>query len=429
MEKQKEFSELYDKFHCDKCNETKNLKEWYERKCRECYDFYISNKLLDRNKINSLRNHYNRISLDYISGPISMYYYKLKCPFGDKNILLFGDEHTRLYNKCINQKCMYYDEYIIDIINKCQDIGKCVDLYVENALEATQTGLHKKSSFLNDTGKFMMGGSDIKMDEDTLNFVRRKFSNCLKTLDDCKINDSEISNLRSHNIDMRLYYDDGIDFEDGIDFADVIIYDHIYQASDDDEDLEFIAERINPIIQYVIGIGNNYLQILQILQSLQIEKKMVSVIISQYQYIRNKNIKEYKKYLKSKNQYFKPGAPDLREVYYNYIIKSNIYEKLNLVLIDFYQLLRMFMTFDDKKRGPTNCNTLVQDKIIVYAGDNHIKIYKDILDIYFKDNLVYSVDTESSSSTNKKKLKFYEHSVNKLGFRNFYQILLDFCYS
>jgi hypothetical protein len=396
------FDDLSDSFPCEKCLFIESSDDWYKIKCDECYHLYLTNpdyrKLINREQINLLRQHYNKIKLDKIYGPLSMYYYKIVSPFGIKKILLFGDEHTELPSKCANHNCIYYDDYILDIINKCQEKNKCVDLYVESYLTKDQGGIAMNSKFVTETDSlsYMMGGSDIGASEDTLNYIRRKFRNCLDNCDNCEINGNEIINLRSHNIDLRLYQDENV-------FIELMEFIEEYDITESDE---------REIIQYLLGMKNNYLQILSIINHYKIPHNLTKIIINEIKYIRSKIGKEYRKYLLSRDTYFDKTATDLREFYYDYITNYGD-DKLVVLLVDFYTILRIFMSFDlDKHRGPSECTSNIQDKIIVYAGNTHIDCYTDILNHYFNKDLIFKVRAEEDGD-GEKILEFKNFEINK----------------
>ena len=361
-----------------------------------------------------------KLLLDYgalyskIVGPISMYYYRI--PYSEygttfKKILLFGDIHTPITEKCSTDCCIYYDQYINLIIDECKNSSKCIDLYLENGF--TQ---HQMAS---DEVKSYRGGSSINQ-EDTLEYMRRIFDDCSKkdyreslyndSLDNdyCLVNSKQVNNLRFHNIDMRL-------LSHTTDTGSIL--DQLGKS------LRLSPTDYNSIIIYILGYDDILEEEIQHIFT-ALDKPLSPENLTQLRWIRNKTNKEYDKYKKTNNT-------DLRQIYYeNLMEQSNQGIISQIHIIDFYTMLRMFMDFDrtEKKsiRGPRSCRNIEsQNRIISYTGHAHTANYVEILQKQYDDKyLVFSINHNEY----KKILEFKDADINTEHFNNFDDIIDDFCH-
>ena len=349
-----------------------------------------------------------------IVGPVSMYYYRIPCSDGItfKKILLFGDEHTPITEKCYYYDCIYYDQYINLIINKCQGSNKCIDLYLEKELTQVQMATDEVISYF--------GGSTIGDDVDTLGYMRRIFNDCSKKdyresdTDSCLINSKQVNNLRVHNIDMRF-----------VGSSTLLTYE-IMNSLRESWKLDRVG--YDSILRYLLG----YDDILE--EEIELVFRTADLPLShenlaQLRWIRNKTNKEYNKYKINKCSNLRPWT--LRETYYTNLIEKYESSKgtiSHIHLIDFYTMLRMFMDFDMKdsksERGPRWCrNKESQNRIIAYTGHNHTENYVEVLQKHFAEHLVFSINHNEN-----KILEFKDADINTDGFNNFNDIIEDFCH-
>jgi len=178
-----------------------------------------------------------------------------------------------------------------------------------------------------------------------------------------------------------------------------------------DEDLKKISfgdvPNLNDIlIEYFYDIIINTSNIPDIYKAVQIEISFYNEMLI----LKQKLNKSYKKFLNFCIKYptiFGSGEnirQDIIEIMTNeenfnsrYNEETQVYDVLfggrkqmglNSTLTDLYTFLRMFIMFDSsKEREPNKCNnTETPQKIIVYAGDAHIQLYKSILNKY-KDKI------------------------------------------
>ena len=116
--------------------------------------------------------------------------------------------------------------------------------------------------------------------------------------------------------------------------------------------------------------------------------------------------KEYKKYLKTKNDYIPRKNKKLRS-YLKYIIdkkynKTKQFHEYTHLFTDLYILSRIFMEFSTDKdkisRTPKKCLIMKDgtktvnispNKVIILAGDDHINIYNEVLQYYYPGSLIY----------------------------------------
>ena len=370
-----------------------------------------------------------KLLIDYdikydIYGPISMYYFRIPCKDGSiKKILLFGDEHSRIINKC-NGDCIYYDDYINLITERCQNKKRCVDLYIEQPLTQIQMTTRELKSVYS-------GGSSINPDEDTLMYTRRIFEDCSEKdyreseIDSCLgLSGISFNNLRVHNIDLRLV--DNLRFER--------LFERLYQVFERLSIYSVVTEEdYSKIIRYILGYADISEDVFELVirQQLLIDYPLTSGNLIQLRWIRDKINKEHIKFMKNKcfNE-------DLREIYYTNLMDKykknksgdNDNSLSHIHLIDFYTLLRMFIDFDisgkKSKRGPRTCRNIEsQNRIIAYTGNAHTINYIEILKKCFGKHLVFAIDCDEYYT---KILEFKNAKINKYGFTNFTDIIIDF---
>jgi len=134
-----------------------------------------------------------------------------------------------------------------------------------------------------------------------------------------------------------------------------------------------------------------------ILKSINFEKKFYDEI----EILKNKLNKTYNKFLKFCQKYpnvFGTGE-NIKEIIIDIMLSDNVFFTrfieikgfiggtimgLQSSFTDVYTFLRMFIIFDDEKeRKPIKCSNIkTPEKIIIYAGIAHIKLYNDILKHY-----------------------------------------------
>ena len=86
---------------------------------------------------------------------------------------------------------------------------------------------------------------------------------------DCVINGKDINNLRTHNIDFR-YNKDQIELE---------ILNFICDYSIDNIDR-------NSIIEYILGLKNNYIRILSFFEKYEVPLTKRSILLKELEYIK-----------------------------------------------------------------------------------------------------------------------------------------------
>jgi hypothetical protein len=405
----------------------KNLEEWHENNCSQCYNYYMSDNFLGFSffgkEKNLLQKHYNNISSKYklIIGPESIYYFKINIPkLGEKKILIFGDIHDKIPHLIRKMNGIHYDDLLIDIILKCEERNHCVDFYLETILTKYKKKLDKRLTY----DDSLFGGSQIGTSEKTLGYIRRVFKQCSESTDKCKILNKkgkthiDINNLRTQNIDLRL------------DSPELMAIIEDIVDSDEDIKIEEMFTLINYILGYIDKIDDT---IDTLTTNIEIDPAKKRIISHQLKFIREKTIKEYKKYKLNKD------LPNIKDAIFNYIKLSQhkILNKdlLGTLLMDIYALLRMFMNFNETymNRGHMLCRNAFQDRIIIYAGESHIINYVEIINLLFPDSVEYQVTSKHTflnyydDTDSKKMVQFNDNTINNLGFNNFYDLLMDYC--
>ena len=187
----------------------------------------------------------------------------------------------------------------------------------------------------------------------------------------------------------------------------------------------------NLIIQYIVPYRGNVVTIQNIRNELRRANlnhsdriKLNNLFASDLERIKGLIDKESRKFATSG---ILPVGSDLRRtlsetINHHLRHRSNSYKVLVLIT-DIYMLYRLFKNFDIKNRGPTLCrNDDKQNRIIVYAGNDHIKNYKYVLERLFPNSLKFSINFSEN-----KKVDFARLSSNIGNFRNFDEIAQRFC--
>lgn len=84
----------------------------------------------------------------------------------------------------------------------------------------------------------------------------------------------------------------------------------------------------------------------------------------------------------------------IEQYYSNFDLNDDIGQGLASCQMDFYTVLRMFITFNKKDRdNATHCNNvLTPTKILLYAGDAHTSLYNQVLKHYFAEYIKLEIN-------------------------------------
>ena len=228
-------------------------------------------------------------------------------------------------------------------------------------------------------------------------------------------------NLRYHNFDVRFSYDDDDDaeFERNENYLDIVIggwkpaSDRIYNHA---EDYSILAD-------YILGLPiKNKTKLDRILYKCIADSDTPHDFIKIKEHMKEfrKLIKkDYKNFKKTSKQYFSKKK-DLLQIIKE-IVRKNYLEKLKndddeeqeitQLFTDLYILSRIFMEFNTNKnkknRTPGGCKlreggkktiNISPNKVIIFAGNDHIKLYNKVLAKTFgKRRLIYSTSKEHYS--------------------------------
>lgn len=188
------------------------------------------------------------INVNEIIGPSSLYYFNLNINGKIKKIILMGDWHNQIprrkFHRCTS---IFYDEFILDIIDRLKEKNTCLDFFVEDRVKSSQLnsdsiaiGQYRKSLPIPEPAsinlqdyeeivvpnipdvdtKLHVGGyqdshyeivhATEKHDIHTLEYIRQLFNNCSEMSYDvdskkegCFINNTYYNNLRYHNVCLR----------------------------------------------------------------------------------------------------------------------------------------------------------------------------------------------------------------------------------
>lgn len=364
---------------------------------------YLKNKNINISFDGKKRKPANIVTnIQKIYGPVSISYLKIPMEDSmDKKIILMGDVHTPLTKKITkkNKDSVYYDEYMVNIIKRCEDKNQCVDLYLEKDLTKKQ-------------GNIILGGYNSNLDKysnDTLNYIRLLFRNCGRqdykdaTITKCNLYNpiteknekEEISNLRLQNIDLRIT-------EGQKNMANIFL--------DNDTKLYSLSlENHIELLKYILSIdGHQTKEEIKSICPEDIPTKHFKTVLDLIDKMKIKVNKELKRYKKNKISTRLDGFDIVDEVYKFYSdINEMSDDKISMVattssIVDLYTLLRMLKNFEPEKqdRGPSLCRqNMKQDKIMVYAGDKHIDCYKFILSKMFPRSLVYNLKNKQKNES------------------------------
>lgn len=411
-------------------------------------------------------NSYYIDNYQYILGPSSIAYFKLNIEGNaKKKILLFGDYHRPLDMDLNFPYSIYYDKYILNIIDKCKINSKCIDFYLENYKFKTMIGgvnnLQKKDK-----------------QPDTLTYIRNLLKNCSEKkyyssdTKGCQIQNKYYDNLRVHNIDIRDYDKITQYIINNFNSPNNLL--NISKDANNTDKITYEVGRlvIIEILKFIFNIKNDtvisscreYLKYLKINIKNIIENYLLSKIKIQgfsstleikelitykllYQEI-NKNynidnlldyLDDYMCFLRAdideecrkydNNRYIEYTSDELKNIILDTYLESDSPNYLLFIMayMDIYFWFRFFKNFiiDGKKseRGPLKCRyKSQQENIIIYVGDAHFKHYCEVLQKLFNNSLEFQIKNNS----NNKMVKFNESIVNK-NYNNFNDILNDFC--
>jgi len=359
-------------------------------------------------KINKINNK-NYTQINELRGLLNIYLWNIKCPNNSsKQILLIGDEHTKVREPCSKRKksCFGVVEFIDDIIDMGLNENKCIDFFVELN--------QKKLSGPN----YLRGGAEVNKKNlygwDILNHIKRYYKNC--SWHAVKKDKCQYSNLRFHNFDLRFSYKNHRRITNKLDgllfymkkstkykhsrhyslLADYILGYNISKSNQTklNKILEFISKSTKAIS--TPSFTRNY-TVSEIKKDMKAFRKVIQ--------------KEYNKFLKYKNNYIPKSKMDLRKyvkkvVDMKYSETGSFFEYTHL-FTDLYVLSRIFMEFTHNKnkkiRGPENCPIILNNKktinispnkIIIVAGADHIDLYNRVLNYYYPKSQVYKTKTK-----------------------------------
>ena len=361
-------------------------------------------------------------NIQNIYGPKSICYFKCIINNVEKKILLLGDHHTPLETLIpINDnKSIYYDEFIMDILVRCSNEKKCVDFYQEIQLTKKQGDPFSGGMYKSIIDKYQY---------DTLNYMRNIFTDCYTkeytntseqkctvgnhTIDPdgslVILNNGEsgvdLHNLRLHSTDLRL--SEGFDLLDQVKITfgslNIILDDVLY-----DELLKYILS-INPY--------KTHKNILSMCPP-NVDRTQFNDFIKMINKSKVKIETELQKFKK-----YKTINANIHEFIYNYYSnKKKMVAMVSGAIVDIYTMLRMLKNFKTHtNRGPMSCRQAnSQNKIIAYAGSVHIDCYKYVLE----NILCEPIYTQKNLASSKKILNF---NPNSYFTKNFNEIMIDFC--
>lgn len=353
-----------------------------------------------------------------ILGPTDMFYWEVTCPNKTvKKFILLSDTHTEPTSvSCQSRKakCYHIDECLKLIINKAEIENKCIDMFVE--------GSQRRPT----APDYLIGGK-LKKSGLILDQIIEYYNNC--SLHSWKeayvIGPCNNTNLRFHNLDLR--FSQKNNFRRNNNKLESLLF---YLKN---QPTFFMRSNYNLLAEYILGYNitkkkktliKNLLH--KILTS---EKKTlhddtplannlytVDDILNEMRSFRKIVRKEYRKLRKNSNMYLDERKGNLREiikniVYHNLVKVNNLTEYTHL-FSDFYVICRIFMEFSTDKgkieRSPERCNIIDKhgnktinispNKIIIFAGGDHINLYNQILTHYFPDAIKNSFSTSKYSS-------------------------------
>lgn len=369
---------------------------------------------------------YRRITT--LSGPISYYYYNQVM---GKRILLLGDIHLALKN-CSNYKA--YKEKYITVYQWLEDLFTHTDTCIDFMLETELGWEHLK---------------DVYEPVKPIDIMRQKF-------DDFK-NDK----VRNHAIDIRQFFQNYLFFLPEAKVFNKKQSKYLMGKSSTKNDL--IVKTIKAIIneKYVNSYFKpilNDLTVIEIQMLIQhsdytdqkykidrikpddhnnlyeliyfsLEHKILSVDSTSFteQYYIDLQTLIYSFLERARNiilkEIHKSIFKDKADRFIDLILQSssNTYFEFSY-LLDTYLLARLFITFNQRKRGPALCHdSNTMKNVIIYAGNAHILSIKNFLDANFNVLPLHAYDNRGIQCINfngsfdfftglydKKILKFFE---------------------
>jgi len=346
-----------------------------------------------------------------IVGPTNMYYLEVICPNKTiKKILLFSDTHTNLVkNTCKTQSnCMHLDDVFDMIIGKAESENKCIDMFVEAKLRK------------NNAPKYLKGGK-LKINKQVLHQINSKYLECSRHAQNNVLRNGvpcNNSNLRFHNLDVRF-----VQSKSGHrrgNKLDSLLY---YMQKPSNTELSH-EKHFDLIAKYILGYNLNVTDMMEIKKIIDIilvdnkaslepntpiaiRKYTSKQVMREMKSFRKTIIKEYKKFSKTSKKYLphelggKVKLLDLRtavkQLVNNNFNKVQRFDEYTHLFTDLYVLSRIFLEFKTNKnkisRSPEGCSVINEsgkktinispNRIIIFAGGDHIKFYKKILDYYF----------------------------------------------
>ena len=344
------------------------------------------------------------VTITSIKGPVSLYLWDITCPNGtNKKILLLGDEHTVIKDTCAksNNKCYNIDSFLKQIITMSAKKNKCIDLFLEEKQKKLSAPLYLK-------------GGELNKKQQLLHQIRNTFYECAwHAGKNPVIQKCAYKNLRFHNFDLR-FSNAGIYKSRTSNKLDIILYNSRHTPEyKHARDFNLLADyilggkisakdmkRLNKII-YILSNST-----FPISTPSYTKKYSVAEIKKDMTNFRRVVKKEYKKYLKTKNDYIPHKNKRLRG-YIKYVIdkrykKTNQFHEYTHLFTDLYILSRIFMEFsidkDKISRSPKKCPILENgaktinispNKVLIIAGDDHINVYNEVLEYYFPNSLMY----------------------------------------
>lgn len=342
---------------------------------------------------------------EVLNGPYSITYFILKLPDGrTKKILAIGEVHTKS-KKC--EKCLNITDFITKIIKRSDNNNLCIDFFIERSLGKNQG--YKQTKYHLDYHK----DSKLKINN-TIDEMRDYLESCHTNTDiPCLIDGKVRNNIRIQNWDLR--------FKDRYSTEFIDFYELFKNYKIEKNYKNLTLEDKKTFIKYFLG----YEDISE--DNLDIVLKKIGINTNKYLFeeisiLRKKIQKEYNKFLNTRNEYFPKDKYDLRTFMTTLHLKRN---NLASILTDFYIVIRMFRTFNNKNQGPFKCkNKNYLDHSILYGGENHIKCFYMIINYYYPEGVVlYSC---SNNETNKNINFDKDTYINKKNLKDFSSLIKDF---
>lgn len=287
-----------------------------------------------------------------LSGPNMFYFYP---DIMGRKILLLGERHE-MKSLCIDKDYSHnMAEWLYELI---KNSSECIDLIVETNY---RLGHNKDRFFDKSEGKFNLH----------INAVRAKF-------EECEIS-KNCNNLRYHYVDVRNF-----------DKSTSLFSKVLMKFSKDIKSKfgNYSSENALKIYYYLLGFRETENEELFYEYSKDLAKT----------YDIDYDEKEHRKYITNLHSILNKEISKLdkkidKEKFFQDIIQAEMDNRdgdeliliLSLLAMDAYTLIRLFINFpsDKIRRGPKGCQLNYMKNIIIYAGDHHIKVYRDFFKLYF----------------------------------------------